>query len=75
MLASAGPTAKVADRPLSGRKPYFPLGRFHLQGTVRIKGEPLLPGAFCLLMSLSIEPVFRTLTAGRDEGDAWYNED
>lgn len=36
---------------------------------------PLLPGAFCLLMSLSIEPVFRTLTAGRDEGDAWYNED
>ena len=36
---------------------------------------PLLPGAFCLLMSLSVEPVFRTLTAGRDEGDAWYNED
>ena len=36
---------------------------------------PLLPGAFCLLMSLSIEPVFRTLTADRDEGDAWYNED
>ena len=36
---------------------------------------PLLPGAFCLLMSLSIEPVFRTLTADRGEGDAWYNED
>ena len=36
---------------------------------------PLLPGAFCLLMSLSIEPVFRTLTAGQSEGDAWYNED
>ena len=36
---------------------------------------PLLPGAFCLLMSLSIEPVFRTLTADRSEGDAWYNEE
>lgn len=36
---------------------------------------PLLPGAFCLLMSLSIEPVFRTLTADQGEGeDAWYNE-
>lgn len=34
----------------------------------------LLPGVFCLLMSLSIEPVFRTLTAGQNEGDAWYNE-
>ena len=36
---------------------------------------PLLPGAFCLLMSLSIEPVFRRLTADSNEGDAWYNED
>lgn len=36
---------------------------------------PLLPGAFCLLMSLSMEPVFRTLTAEQNEGDAWYNED
>ena len=35
---------------------------------------PLLPGAFCLLMSLSIEPAFRPLTADRNEGDAWYNE-
>ena len=36
---------------------------------------PLLPGAFCLLMSLSIEPVFRKLTEGQGEGeDDWYNE-
>ena len=35
---------------------------------------PLLPGVFCLLMSFSIEPVFRTLTADQNEGDAWYNE-
>ena len=35
---------------------------------------PLLPGAFCLLMSLHIEPVFRVLTAGQNDGDAWYNE-
>lgn len=35
---------------------------------------PLLPGVLCLLMSLSIEPVFRTLTADQNEGDAWYNE-
>ncbi len=35
---------------------------------------PLLPGAFCLLMSLAIEPAFRPLTADRNEGDAWYNE-
>lgn len=36
---------------------------------------PLLPGAFCLLTSLSVEPVFRALTAGRGEEDAWYNEE
>ena len=35
---------------------------------------PLLPGVLCLLMSLSIEPVFRSLTADQNEGDAWYNE-
>ncbi len=35
---------------------------------------PLLPGVLCLLTSLSIEPVFRTLTADQNEGDAWYNE-
>lgn len=35
---------------------------------------PLLPGILCLLTSLSIEPVFRTLTADQNEGDAWYNE-
>lgn len=37
---------------------------------------PLLPGLFALLMSLSIEPVFRPYTAGAEgEGlDAWYNE-
>lgn len=37
---------------------------------------PLLPGVFALLMSLSIEPVFRPYTAEADnEGrDAWYNE-
>ena len=37
---------------------------------------PLLPGVFALLMSLTIEPVFRTYTADRDpeSGDAWYNE-
>lgn len=35
---------------------------------------PLLPGVLCLLMSLSIEPVFRPLTADQNEGDAWYNE-
>jgi len=35
---------------------------------------PLLPGVLCLLMSLSIEPVFRPLTADQTEGDAWYNE-
>ena len=37
---------------------------------------PLLPGAFCLLMSLLIEPVFRPLTESASAGreDDWYNE-
>ena len=37
---------------------------------------PLLPGVFALLMSLTVEPVFRIYTAGQDaeNGDAWYNE-
>ncbi len=37
---------------------------------------PFLPGAFCLLMSLQIEPVFRSLTERQEDGnaDAWYNE-
>ena len=35
---------------------------------------PLLPGLLCLLMSLSVEPVFRTLTEDQTEGDDWYNE-
>ena len=37
---------------------------------------PFLPGAFCLLMSLQIEPVFLSLTEGQEDGnaDAWYNE-
>ena len=35
---------------------------------------PLLPGVFCLLMSFSIEPVFRTLTAEQGGDDPWYNE-
>ncbi len=37
---------------------------------------PLLPGVFSLLMSLTIEPVFRIYTAGQetDSRDAWYNE-
>lgn len=37
---------------------------------------PLLPGVFALLMSLTIEPVFRIYTAGQetDSRDAWYNE-
>lgn len=37
---------------------------------------PLLPGVFALLMSLTIEPVFRIYTAGQEagNGDAWYNE-
>ena len=37
---------------------------------------PLLPGVFALLMSLTIEPVFRAYTTEQDSGggDAWYNE-
>ena len=37
---------------------------------------PFLPGAFCMLMSLTLEPVFRELTAGTEDEneDAWYNE-
>ena len=35
---------------------------------------PLLPGVFCLLMSFSIEPVFRPLTEDQDAEDAWFNE-
>ncbi len=35
---------------------------------------PLLPGAIALLMSLTIEPVFRQYTGGASSGDAWYNE-
>ena len=37
---------------------------------------PILPGAVCLLMSITIEPVFKTLhqdSSGSD-ADAWYNE-
>ena len=37
---------------------------------------PLLPAAFCLMMSLSIEPVFKTLQQNypNEDVDAWYNE-
>ncbi len=35
---------------------------------------PLLPGAYALLMSLVIEPVFRQYTGGASSADAWYNE-
>ena len=36
---------------------------------------PLLPGAVCLLVSLSIEPVFRPMQKDVPENtDAWYNE-
>lgn len=37
---------------------------------------PLLPGAFCLMMSLSIEPVFKHIQqdAADHNDDAWYNE-
>ena len=37
---------------------------------------PLLPGAFALLMSLTIEPVFQLYTADQstESGDDWYNE-
>ncbi len=35
---------------------------------------PLLPGAVALIMSLMIEPVFRTYTVDADTEDAWFNE-
>ena len=37
---------------------------------------PLLPGLFCLLLSLHIEPVFKPLTADSTstDGDDWFNE-
>ena len=37
---------------------------------------PLIPGVFALLMSLTIEPVFRVYTAEQqaENGDSWYNE-
>ena len=35
---------------------------------------PLLPGAVALMMSLSIEPVFKTITADVEAEDAWFNE-
>ncbi len=35
---------------------------------------PLLPGVVCLLMSLSIEPALRELSAGQGTDEDWYNE-
>lgn len=35
---------------------------------------PLLPGAIALLMSLTIEPVFRPFTADASVEDDWFNE-
>lgn len=38
---------------------------------------PLLPGVYCFICSLMIEPVFRALTLEKDEdgnADRWYNE-
>ena len=35
---------------------------------------PLLPGAVSLLMSMTIEPVFRMYTADTQAEDAWFNE-
>ena len=37
---------------------------------------PLLPAAFCLMMSLVIEPVFKALQHNYpdENADAWYNE-
>ena len=38
---------------------------------------PLLPGFCCLVLSLHIEPVFKTITAGFENDkntDQWYNE-
>ena len=35
---------------------------------------PLLPGVVCLLMSLSIEPALRALSAGQGTDEDWFNE-
>ena len=37
---------------------------------------PFLPASFCLMMSLTIEPVFKTLQQNLpdENADAWYNE-
>ena len=36
---------------------------------------PILPGIFCLLMSVTIEPVFKTLHSDDNSAqDPWYNE-
>ena len=37
---------------------------------------PFLPGAFCMLMSLHLEPVYRGITLNLESTDAdpWYNE-
>ncbi len=35
---------------------------------------PILPGALCLLMSFSVEPALRELSAGQGRADDWYNE-
>ncbi len=35
---------------------------------------PILPGALCLLMSYSIEPALRELSAGQGRADDWFNE-
>ena len=37
---------------------------------------PFLPGAFCMLMSLTIEPVFREISRKQEDTtpDQWYNE-
>ena len=35
---------------------------------------PILPGAVALVMSLTIEPVFRAFTEDADAVDPWFNE-
>lgn len=35
---------------------------------------PLMPGVLCLLISFSIEPALRELSAGQGRPDDWYNE-
>ena len=35
---------------------------------------PLLPGALCLLMSVSLEPPLRELSRGQGTAEDWYNE-